>query len=410
VLHALDEYLAESASKVLVVLPLRDERETDTKKPPRTILIMEAFDPDVAPEQLVARMEVVGRHAATALYNASEHKRIPFRWVWMPLARLQEGLGGKARTIAWCVGGGLLLLLLLLLFVPYPLKMEATGQLLPQERRWIYSPLAGRVVHFAPDVQPASPVADNQSLVLMHDVNLESKFRDLQAEIDGLQAEINGLGQQAVAAVNPVDRAKTQAEQSTKESQLQRKKGELTSLRQRINAVPENPGYFWLKSPLHGTVLNENFRENLTSRMVKPSEPLLRIGDKDGPWEIELKIPQRHIGQILQAFDGRPDAELDVDLLLRSAPTQTFLGKLARNKIAGEAKPEQNDIGQPEPVVIAWVRIHGLDIPEASRVPKDLELAGTEVHAKVRCGNRRMIYSLFYGVWEFFYEKVVFFF
>jgi len=29
----------------------------------------------------------------------------------------------------------------------------------------------------------------------------------------------------------------------------------------------------------------------------------------------------------------------------------------------------------------------------------------TEVHAKVRCGNRAMGYSLFYGVWEFLYEK-----
>ena len=27
-----------------------------------------------------------------------------------------------------------------------------------------------------------------------------------------------------------------------------------------------------------------------------------------------------------------------------------------------------------------------------------------------RCGNRAMGYSLFYGVWEFIYEKIVFFF
>jgi hypothetical protein len=37
-------------------------------------------------------------------------------------------------------------------------------------------------------------------------------------------------------------------------------------------------------------------------------------------------------------------------------------------------------------------------------------VTGTEVVAKVRCGNHAMGYSLFYGVWEFFYEKVVFFF
>jgi hypothetical protein len=32
------------------------------------------------------------------------------------------------------------------------------------------------------------------------------------------------------------------------------------------------------------------------------------------------------------------------------------------------------------------------------------------VVAKVRCGDHAMGYSLFYGVWEFIYEKVVFFF
>jgi hypothetical protein len=37
-------------------------------------------------------------------------------------------------------------------------------------------------------------------------------------------------------------------------------------------------------------------------------------------------------------------------------------------------------------------------------------LSGTEVHSRIRCGNRPMGYSLFYGVWEFLYEKVVFFF
>ena len=56
------------------------------------------------------------------------------------------------------------------------------------------------------------------------------------------------------------------------------------------------------------------------------------------------------------------------------------------------------------------MRIEGDDIPADDRVPRGLLLTGTEVHAKVRCGNRRMGYSLFYGVWEFFYEKVVFFF
>src|SRR5262249_47841800 len=102
--------------------------------------------------------------------------------------------------------------------------------------------------------------------------------------------------------------------------------------------------------------------------------------------------------------------ELDVDILVRTDPTRTFKGKLHREKVAGEAKPNQTDQNEPEPIVLAYVRIEGDDIPAKDRLPRDLLVAGAEVHAKVRCGKHKMGYSLFYGVWEFTYEKVVFFF
>src|SRR5581483_435397 len=44
VLHALDNYLAESNSKLLVVLPLKDECEETNKKKSRSALMMECFE------------------------------------------------------------------------------------------------------------------------------------------------------------------------------------------------------------------------------------------------------------------------------------------------------------------------------------------------------------------------------
>ena len=55
--------------------------------------------------------------------------------------------------------------------------------------------------------------------------------------------------------------------------------------------------------------------------------------------------------------------------------------------------------------VSARVRIEGPGIAEADQIPRSLLLTGAEVRAKIRCGNHRMGYSLFYGVWEFLYEK-----
>ena len=99
-----------------------------------------------------------------------------------------------------------------------------------------------------------------------------------------------------------------------------------------------------------------------------------------------------------------------MDVLLLADPTHVYTGKLARNKIGGEATPNQDEHNESEPVVIAYVRINGSDIPEGDRIPENLLVAGTEVHTKIRCGQHRLGYSLFYGLWEFFYEKVVFFF
>ena len=81
-------------------------------------------------------------------------------------------------------------------------------------------------------------------------------------------------------------------------------------------------------------------------------------------------------------------------------------------RISGEASPHKDDNNESEPVTIAYVRIDGDDIEkehgEAKLMPRDLFVSGIEVRSKVRCGSYRMGYSLFYGVYEFFCEKVLF--
>jgi hypothetical protein len=414
VLKSLDAYLAESNSKLLVVLPQRDERESESKRPPRSALMMEAFDPQSAPEQLIARLEVVGRHSTSALYNAIEHKRIPMRFLWMPLAKVQEGLGGKTRAILTLVGAGLAAFVLAMIFVPYPLRMEAKGQLLPKERQQLYSPVPGQIKEIRDYLKTGSLVGKGQEIVRMYDRDLAKNVNDLQLEIDKADKTIKELAkylkdEQMSKGTLPREIVEARA---TKEAKIT----ELQELVRRTNASVRNPGEYWLKAPINGILLTSDFREKLLGNYVKPSDPLLRFGKvdprkpKNSEWEIELKIPQKHVGQVLAAYKTLKTEELDVDILLVSAPTRTFRGKLARSRVASEANPNQSDNNEPEPAVLAWVRVDGKDIPKDYQLPPELLLTGTEVHARVRCGNHAMGYSLFYGVWEFIYEKIVFFF
>jgi hypothetical protein len=411
VLEALDAYLAVSPSKLLAIFPLRDPRDHGRSKQARSGLLMECFHPTAAPEQFLGRLDVIGRHAASALYNAAAYRRIPLAWLWKPLAFVKEGLGGKARALFCLALLGVAALVAALVLVPFPLKLDAHGKLLPEERRWIYTPVEGQVIRFEEGVQPGRLIAENQALILLYDVQLEIRLVQLANDIAGAQQAIEALARQESEATTEVDRLRLSAEKKQKEFFRDRKLLERQALRERTHSDEARPGYFWLKSPLTGTLLNSDFRENLANRAVKPSEPLLRIGDKTRAWEIELKIPQQHLGQIVAAFDPQlSDAELDVDVMLVSSPTRVYKGKLARSRITSQAVPDRENPSHPEPIVLASVRIDGPDIPDVERIPHDLLITGTEVHTRIRCGDRPMGYSLFHGLWEFVYEKVGFLF
>ena len=169
------------------------------------------------------------------------------------------------------------------------------------------------------------------------------------------------------------------------------------------------------------TVLNENRNETLLNRTVQPKEELLRLGNLKGPWQVELKIPQRNVGQVLKGFadpkhykidksDGRERKYLDVDVLLASQPDTRYLGRLYQDELAAEAVPHKDEHNENEPVVTAYVKLNLDDFPADKKIPESQFVTGLEVRTKIRCGKHALGYSLFHGVWEWFYEKVVFFF
>lgn len=523
VLEALDGYLGESNSKILVVMPLLDDREKEAQRKGRSALMMECFETNLQPEQLLARLEVVGRHASSALYNAQEYRRIPMRFLWLPLAYVQDGLGGQKKAITSLILAGVTMLILAMIFVPFPHKMEAKGSVLPRDRIWLFSSIAGKVEGITPGMKSGSRVAKGQPILKLSDADLAEKITKLQTEIETLQARINpaqkigGEGDRTDAA--QVFEAKNQLNAAIKNLQL---------LLGRTNANPLEPGSFTIASPKSGLILSADFRE-LVGRNIKPVDPLVRIGfiSPDEPqlaeWELELKIPQKHFGQVTHGFErAAVKDELRVDVLFVAEPTRSFQARLRRDKVARQANIPKDEGADAEPVVLAWARVEAIytltddvltslksplpewvvtrlaalkdkehpskevflrelervlvkeelnrfdklgiekyhqtlqeekapdafikkitaareknvdrqdvqqiltseiydryhyyaldyacrnDIPLSEQIPPHLLLSGGEVHTRIRCGNRAMGYSLFYGVYEFAYEKLIF--
>lgn len=424
VYEALDAYLEESNAKLLVLQPIRDEREKDPKKPKklaRSALLMECFEPPEQTEPLIQRLEIVGNHAAPALYNAAEHKRIPFRFLWLPLAKIQDGLGGKTRAIVYSILAVLALLVTAMIMVPYPLRLEAKGQLVPVERTWVYSPREGQIRNFK--IEQGSVVRPDDELVEMFDPQLQSEIDDINKRIAQADTQIRYLRSRlSPPPTDPVMKGQIEgelAQETAKKFALDKRLKEIERI---FNCDRQKPGYFTIRAPKFSptktqlasarwTILSADFREQLQNRTVRPSDPILRLGNKEDRWEIELKIPQKHIGQVLKAFPNQgadPESVLEVDLLVSSVPTHTYKGLLYRKHVAREAVPNRDDHNESEPIVFAYVQINDPRIPEEYHIPKGLLVTGVEIHAKIRCGDHPLGYSLFYGVWEFFYEKVIF--
>jgi hypothetical protein len=196
---------------------------------------------------------------------------------------------------------------------------------------------------------------------------------------------------------------------------------------------PRGPGYCRVIAPdfddraralgaSKWTVLNDDRRENLVGRTLRPSEEVMRLGNIKGPWRADLKIPQRNMGQILRAF-ADPDSHfvendpvkgkrkyLVVDVLLSSNANTSYEGRLYKDEMAAEAVPNKNEHDENEPVVTAYIKLNVDGIPKENWVPAEQLVTGLEVRTRIRCGKHALGYTLFHGVWEWFYEKVVFFF
>ena len=423
---ALDDYLSESQPKLLVVAPIRDEREKDDKKPARAVLLMECFNPPELTEPLISRLEVVGKHSASALYNAAEMKRIPFGIIWRPLGKIQEGLGGKNRFIASSIAAAVILLAVVMVLVPWPLKMEAKGEFLPEQTVQIYPTRDGRVKEVL--VKPGETRKEGSPVLLLYDPELEEKYTQGERELSTASAQIVAYEQMRSRGALPVEREQEMIKDIGKlQGTVQYRTAYLKNLRETNNMSASRPGEFSVVAPRfdpniprtsdNWKVLSGDMRDSLTNRTVRRNEPLMRLGCVDGPWRIEMKIPQRNIGHIAKALAtaGRHKVKdgkkyLDVDILLTGSPDTSYPGRLYEDDMAREAIPNRDDHNESEPIVLAYVRVNLDDFGPEGQIPKELFIAGQEAHTRVRCGNRPLGYSLFHGVWEWFFEKVVFFF
>lgn len=426
VLHALDDYLAESQPKLLVVQPIRDDREKDDKKPARSVLLLESFNPPENIEPMIQKLDIVAKHAASALYNAAELKSIPLKTVWWPVKKVQDGLGGKARLITLSIVVALIVLTVAMVFVPYQLKMDAKGELQPKELQVIYAHETGKLRWMA--YKPGDKINPDAIVAEMTSDEIGDKYLKVLGEIATRRKRVETMKAVNTSNFSPSDLATHNQRLAEDEVNILSNETLLQQMIRDNNLDPARLGWMSVKAPLFDpskvpstakwTVLNSDNSNELMNRVLKQADPIQKVGYTEGEWHIQVKVPQRNLGHVLKAFadknyhqvDDKGKKYLDVDLLVTSESDTKYYGRLYEDDLAREVIPNKDDHNESEPVSIGYVKIDIGQIPENRRVPRTLFASGQEVHIRIRCGDHALGYSLFHGVWEWFYEKVVFFF
>lgn len=397
---ALLEYLEESGSKLIIIIPMSDTREfADRKGKSDSALICEMIEDPAASEEIAAKVEVVSRHSSIALANALEHQDIFLLGFWKILGRSTRWARGRgmpklvAALVLLAATAGFLT------FYRYPLRLEGRGELVPEVRRIIYAPISGDITKVFVDhgdtTEPGSVLASMSSR------DLTRQQKEVQGKLEHARGELQSLidAQQKGGGQNDPDLggkiARAQIEIQANESQLKVLDEEMKKLE--------------IRSPITGAVMDWKPKEKLLDRPVKEGDPLLEVAAVHGRWLVEVEFPESVVTHIKRA-QSEFGPNLKVEYVLTASPDTVHRGRLI--ELASQAKSVEQ-----ENFVEAKIEIDDEEdifrqlrqAAETTTSGNGLSMvSGIEVRAKVDCGKKPLGYVLFRELIDFFREYVFF--
>ncbi len=391
----LNDYLAISATRSMIVYPIFDSIEKDLthpdqRDPRRRVerkliggIVVEHCKEQWSRDAVSGAIEMVCRHSADAYRNSWQHHNLfayPI-WYWLGKSRVLTAARNLPKTLAALAG--LTLLALAMVFVPSDFRMTCEGTLLPESRRNVFANISGVVKDVL--VDHGDSVKKDQPLIRLENIDLAQQIQTAA----GKSAELTAIIRSARTEMsNKRNKDQSRNENiAALEAQLQSVGRELTLLREKEKRLT-------VVSPIEGSVVTYDVRDILKDRPVERVESLLEVADLTGSWQLELNLPDRKIGHVLQAFKKNEGRPLDVEFILAAKPGETLKGKLVEIGNATEMLPEQ---GQHLKLKVA-IEDQELDIKQLR----------SGVNAYIDCGTCSLGYSWFHPVLEFLQTKVLF--
>ncbi|MFK7766816.1 MAG: efflux RND transporter periplasmic adaptor subunit [Mariniblastus sp.] len=397
----INEYLDESHSRTLAVLPLfarppeTPDLEMKSRRNEKTqklgVIVFEYFDADVLEESIEDDRKLIVGQAELALENARKHGEIFMLPIWKRLGWLQKVLfqDHRAKTITGLVC--LSLLMLALIFFPKELKMKIEGVMHPTVRQTVFPQIDKATIREVL-IDEREEVTVGQPLLRLVNPDLEIEISSIASEIKSLRAQISN--QRSQQALWRGDRQKLQE----LDMSIQLLNTKMLALADQLELMESKKEFLEIRSPIAGTIITPHPKRRYKNFSVNSSMALLEVADLKGAWQLELKIPEAKVGYVDEAFMESRGEPLDVEFKIGTNPNLNLKGKLPA--VASRASPSES--GPPE-----YRAIVKINPDQMEELQKELR-SGASVTAKILCGKRSLGFVCFYQVYDYLRTKIFF--
>ena len=389
----INDYLDESNSRTLAVLPLAkrpdDSPTLEMKKRKREkpvklgCVIIEYFDADVTRDQISEDCNLIVGQSQLALNNARRHNEIFLAPLWKRLGWLQKFLFRDHLAKAITAMVALALLTLAMIFWPIELKMRVDGVMQPEVRQSVFAQTPGVITEILIDEN--SEVKKGQPLLRMKNVDLSVQMNQTKSQIATLRAQFKSAEYKITRGSRDPQEARDV------ETQLSLLQEELTAKLELQKLLQEKQQALEITAPIDGTIITRDPQRRLAELPVNTSQMLLQVSRQDGPWELEIRIPQHKIAYVDQAIaeslknDG--DGKLPVEFATGTNPNETLVGKLV--SVTDRTFPDEQGVPHYRGVV-SDVDVEPLEKPRP----------GAGVTVRIFCGKVPLGFYCFYQPWD----------
>lgn len=391
----LQAYLDQSHSRALAIIPWNRAADgtahtgrssENNSAPPATLILEQLSQSDFTPEQR-QRVELLRPAAETALANALEVDRLPFRRALTAIGPLTAPFSAQRlhRTTLWLTASlGVLAILCLL---PWPFALSAKGKLWPIERQEVYALVSGTLVEVLEPDAPDSLVAAGAVLAQMSNHELQLQLERLAGELAKTEVQISNLNHQQLEKSRGYNREQERRDRFYLETELAKASALRQSLREELEIAERQAAALTIRSPIAGQLIDWQVRRQLLGRPVNRGDRLMSVVPPDTEFEVELLLPEKRVGHLLAAI-GDDDQPLTVRFTLASQPELPLVGQI--HEVDQVLAPHDSD-GNSLRILVRFDNATGIAAPLRS---------GTRVTARIECGAEPLGYVLFHEVLE----------